>query len=111
MIWGSIGRFGTGPLTVIQKKLTGEGYKRILSQKLRYIEHKAGRLWIFQHDNACVHTAKVVCKYLQKRKVAVAPWPPSSPDLSPIENLCPVLKKKVEVYKPRTKPQLIWAIH
>ena len=111
MIWAWIGRFGIGPLAVIKNTFTGKGYKSLLSQKFRFRKENAGRAWIFQHDNAWVHTAKVVSAYLQKKHINVTPWPPSSLDLSLIQNLWPILTIKVAAYEPKTKPQLISAIH
>jgi transposase len=40
-----------------------------------------------QQDNYPVHNAKLIKRYLARMKVIVFPWPPSSPDLAPIENL------------------------
>ena len=40
-----------------------------------------------QQDNHSVHSAKLIKKYLTRMKVKVLPWPPTSPDLAPIENL------------------------
>ena len=42
---------------------------------------------IFMHDNAPVHTARVVRGLLEELGVEVMVWPPYSPDLNPIENL------------------------
>jgi len=42
----------------------------------------------FLHDGAPCHTAKSITKWLQEHSVLViGPWPGSSPDLNPIENL------------------------
>ena len=40
-----------------------------------------------QQDNHPVHNAGIIKKYLARMKVKALPWPPSSPDLAPIENL------------------------
>lgn len=42
---------------------------------------------IFMHDNASVHTARIVKNLLEEMGVDVMIWPPYSPDLNPIENL------------------------
>ena len=69
-------------------------------------------MWLFQHDNASVHTAEECTSYLKKREkeegFKVLDWPSQSPDLSPIENIWSHLKlqlKQRKVY-PKTKEQL-----
>jgi len=49
------------------------------------------------HDNASVHTAKVVRAVLTGLGVRVMIWPPYSPDLNPIENLWALMK--AEIYR------------
>ena len=51
--------------------------------------------WVFQQDNAPVHTSGVVKEYLASRKATVLAWPAMSPDLSPIENLWNYVSRQV----------------
>ena len=50
---------------------------------------------IFMHDNAPVHTARIVRELLQELGVEVMVWPPYSPDLNPIENLWALMKHEI----------------
>lgn len=43
--------------------------------------------FLLVHDNAPIHTAKNVKKWLSERNIKTIEWPAYSPDLNPIENL------------------------
>ncbi len=53
------------------------------------------RHWVWQQDNAPVHTAKIVRDLFKAERVKTIEWPARSPDLSPIENVWKVLQDKV----------------
>ena len=46
-----------------------------------------GNRFIFQRDNATVHTAKVVKSYFAANNIPLLEWPARSPDMNIIENL------------------------
>ncbi|CCE35402.1 uncharacterized protein CPUR_06831 [Claviceps purpurea 20.1] len=50
---------------------------------------------IFMHDNAPIHTAKMVKECLEELEVTPLEWPPYSPNLDPIENLWSCLKQQI----------------
>ncbi|KAJ0135309.1 hypothetical protein HZ326_20819 [Fusarium oxysporum f. sp. albedinis] len=60
---------------------------------------------IFMHDNASVHTARIVKALLEELQVQLMIWPPYSPDVNPIENLWALMK--AEIY--RLHPELTHA--
>lgn len=80
--------------------ITAAAYRGILEEKLVNFQ-RIYNVEYFQHDGAPCHTAKVVTKWLADKGVSViAPWPGSSPDLNPIENLWNTMKCKVAAHNP-----------
>lgn len=51
-------------------------------------------------DNARIHTARLVKRWLREMGVEVLEWPPFSPDLDLIENIWPHLKDGLYKAKP-----------
>ena len=55
------------------------------------LNHGLQRSWQpgmeFMQDNAPIHTAKKVTKWLEDNGIPVIDWPPYSPDLNPIEHV------------------------
>ncbi|KAI6647064.1 hypothetical protein LOD99_8901 [Oopsacas minuta] len=65
-----------------------------------------GNVWILQEDNSPVHTGKVAKAWKSQFVPHRINWPPNSPDLAPIENLCGVFKRRLMVRAPKTVEQL-----
>ncbi len=64
------------------------------------------RLCVFQQDNVKPHTTAITTAWLRSRRVRVMNWLACSPDLSPIENIWSVIKRKIRQRRPRTLQQL-----
>ncbi|UYV78715.1 K02A2.6-like [Cordylochernes scorpioides] len=76
MVWGAIAYDSRSPLLRIQGTMTAQ----------RYVDD------VLRPDNARPHTARISQQALQD--VQMLPWPPYSPDLSPIEHVCVVISDK-----------------
>lgn len=108
MVWGCMAASGVGALHFCDGTIKAPQYTAILQQHLPASRRKlfGRRRSIFQQDNAKPHTARITTNWFMENRVKVLPWPASSPDLSPIENLWRILKRKVQQRRPRNSEQL-----
>lgn len=101
MIWGGISTMGPTPLAVIPGTINQYLYQDILQEYLLgTAEAYYGENWRFQQDNATPHVARSTKQWLETNVPATLSWPPNSADLSPIENLWPLIKNNVEKNAP-----------
>lgn len=96
MVWGAITYYGTIELEFLSTTMNGNNYKCLLERSFPKVKNIFGPLpWIFQQDNAPIHTSRVVRSWIQSEDVELLPWPPYSPDLNIIENVWAWLSRKV----------------
>ena len=107
MVWTCFSSRGTGDLYIQPKNKTMDSsdYLKILKKNLMKTM-KTQNCNFFQHDNARIHTAKQIVKFLKENNVDVIKWPGYSPDISPIENMFGLMKKQIEGKGIRTIPKL-----
>jgi transposase len=108
MCWGAVSCRFKSKLSIVESTMTADRYIEVLQG---YLLEKNSEFLIsrdiFQQDNASCHTARVTKDYLAKKNIAVLPWPASSPDLNPIENIWAILKQNVERRPVKSKSELI----
>ena len=112
MVWGSFSGRGRGGIWFMPKNMTINGtvYLGILKDKLQP-RMNINACTIFQQDGAPCHQARAVKQWLHQQGIEiVGPWPGSSPDLNPIENLWNTMKRLVAQHKPTSEQCLINAI-
>lgn len=106
--WGKTPLFptaGTSGMKFPSKGVTASIYVKLLQDNLmpamremmqRRSPKYKGQAWIFQQDGAPAHTAATTKAWLAAQAgVELMEWPPSSPDLSWIENLWGIVSNKL----------------
>ena len=51
--------------------------------------------FIFQHDNATPHSARVTRELFDREGIELLSWPAMSPDLNPVENLWAIIARRL----------------
>lgn len=108
MVWGCMSAKGVGILHFIDGTVNAARYQTILSECLLPSLEKLSEFgeYVFQQDGASCHTAKSTKKWLQDHNIPTLQWPSGSPDLSPIESLWGIMKKRLRDHPQTTKEGL-----
>ncbi|UYV77512.1 K02A2.6-like [Cordylochernes scorpioides] len=105
MVWGAIAYDSRSPLLRIQGTMTAQRYVDDVLRPvtLPYLQGVPNDL--YQQDNARPHTARISQQALQD--VQMLPWPPYSPDLSPIEHVWDIIGRRLHALpQPRSEDEL-----
>ncbi|UYV73743.1 USP2 [Cordylochernes scorpioides] len=105
MVWGAIAYDSRSPLFRIQGTMTAQRYVDDVLRPvtLPYLQGVPNAL--YQQDNARPHTARISQQALQD--VQMLPWPPYSPDLSPIEHVWDIIGRRLHALpQPRSEDEM-----
>ena len=111
MVWGCFTFFNVGELVVLphNEMMNQNSYLELLSDYLAGCFEKCEE--VFQQDGAPCHTAKSVTQWLSDCEINfINDWPSNSPDLSPIENLWSIIKRRLQGKDTSTLTKLETAI-
>ena len=97
LLWygGCISSHGMSDLHIYEG--TMEAYDGILERHMLLSRwwHFPGTPHLFQQENARPHSTLVTTACLCRHRVCVLDWPTCNPDLSPIENVCCIMKRRI----------------
>jgi transposase len=101
MIFGIIGR-GVKKFKVYPAKtyVNAPLYLKCLQETLLPVMKGRRKTHVFMQDGASAHTAGETMDFLQRHNIPLLDWPPTSPDLNPIENFWAYLKHKMGYFPP-----------
>ncbi|UYV70845.1 Transposase [Cordylochernes scorpioides] len=105
MVWGAIAYDSRSPLLRIQGTMTVQRYVDDVLRPvtLPYLQGVPNALYL--QDNARPHTARISQQALQD--IQMFPWPPYSPDLSPIEHVWDIIGRRLHALpQPRSEDEL-----
>ncbi|CAH2009467.1 unnamed protein product [Acanthoscelides obtectus] len=95
MVCGAIAYGSRSPLIFIRGNMNAQHYIHEVLEPhlLPYLDTLADPT--FQQDNARPHVARVTIDFSQHNDVTLLPWPPRSPDLSPIEHVWDMMGRRL----------------
>ncbi|CAH1994372.1 unnamed protein product [Acanthoscelides obtectus] len=95
MVWRAIAYGSRSPLIFIRGNMNAQRYIHEVLEPhlLPYLDTLADPT--FQQDNARPHVARVTIDVFQHKDVTLLPWPPRSPDLSPIEHVWDMMGRRL----------------
>ena len=104
--WGSFCVKGKTSLFCFRRIMDAKFYIEILEKHIPEVRSMLRGRWRFQQDNDPKHTSRIAKEFLDNNVPEVMDWPSNSPDLNPIENLWAIVKRNVELRRPKNLSEL-----
>ena len=104
--WAGFSVKGKTSLFCFRRIMDGKFYTEILEKHIPEVRSMFRGNWRFQQDNDPKHTSRIAKEFLENNVPEVMDWPSNSPDLNPIENLWAIVKRNVELRRPKNLSEL-----
>lgn len=96
MVWAGIMTGKRTDLVFPEGNLSAASYiNEILEPVVLPFSSQIGSEFIFMHDNARPHTARITTDWFEAQEIHMLPWPAQSPDLNPIEHAWDQLQRSI----------------
>jgi hypothetical protein len=83
-------------LVILEGGQDSENYIYTIGEYMQPFAHlKYGTDFVFQQDNAPIHSSRMTKAFFVEQSIEVLDWPAQSPDLNPIENLWATMALRV----------------
>jgi transposase len=105
-VWGGFCIKKKTSLTCFRNIMDGKFYVEIIKNHIPEMNGLFGTRWRFQQDNDPKHTCHIARDFLKENVPVILDWPSNSPDINPIENLWGIVKRHVEIRKPKNLEEL-----
>lgn len=98
MVWGCLTWHGVGTISAVDGNINANNYQQILDDNLWPVlaRHFSTGNYVFQDDNAPVHSARSAQDYLHRNGIRTMSWLAQSPDINIIENIWLLIKRKLQ---------------